>query len=183
MLIASMSDSYEIDSLRLKISQGKLPKWCYYTQTNEGWNTARSKKLIKKFGKGWIHMHHYCYGLDRMHKAFDKGAQYKYFDSALISASKELDYVLNNTKNDFPLKPYIYLKKGDILRLADKTAKALQSYHRAIQVNPQFVQGYVALSNVYKDNHNHEKAIEIISMGLRYNSDSNILKSILKKLQ
>nr|WP_242855773.1 tetratricopeptide repeat protein [Ruminiclostridium josui] len=53
------------------------------------------------------------------------------------------------------------------------TQKAIAYYNTSIEKNPRYPYSYLNLSLIYMEENDIEKAIEVISNGIRYNADAS----------
>lgn len=180
-LLPMPSFGYDIKDMEQKIQSGQLPGWCYYTQSHKGWGSKRSKAYLKKFGKDWMHMHHYCWGLDKINLALEEGIQSEHYRSKIYSAVKEFDYALNRVKSK-NLQLSVLMQKGKAYMYLNKHMEAIQVFDTIINADKSKVFSYVLKGQAYKNIGNKSKAIETFREGLEYNPDSDLLKKELKKI-
>ena len=141
-----------------------LPPYCIarLAETDRaGWQAG-----VARFGKGWDHLHHYCYALNyihRYHKTFDQTAR-KFYLQNVIS---EMAYVFNHTAPDFFFRPEMHVQKGKLLIAAKLNIEALNEFELALLDNPNYVEAYIALSDFYKNTGQKSKSITAVEQALQ----------------
>jgi tetratricopeptide (TPR) repeat protein len=141
-----------------------LPPYCIarvMEKDKVGWQAG-----VARFGKGWDHLHHYCYALNwinRYNKTFDQAARKFYLQNAI----GDMDYVFKNTAPDFFLRPEIHVQKGKLFAAAKRNIEAAGEFEQALQDNPNYVEAYVALSDYYKNNGQQSKSIAVVQQALQ----------------
>lgn len=161
-----------------------LPPWCAYTQQSWGSQTEPKAyaEYLRRYGPGWAHMHHYCYGLVSVNRlqrlATPKGVQ----PSVINIAKSEINYVLERTEKSFPFRAEILLNlvrlqiREGSLGNAEATARALVSDW------PAFADGHAVLAEVLLRAGRKSAAEEVLRAGEELVSDKERymrLKSIL----
>jgi len=158
-----------------------LPPYCKakYGKTS----SADADNWKRRFGRGnWVHMHHYCSGLNKMNKAiqsFDVAER----NNILESAIKSFDYVQTRWPSTFVLQPEVCLKKGEAFMKLNQVGSALGQFTQATKLNPKYTPAYAELSDYYKDQGEKEKAIQILEQGLTHKPNSKMLKRRLEELK
>lgn len=136
----------------------------------------------RRIGHDWIHLHHYCSGLNSINHAtisIDKKETQKLLKHA-ISA---FDYVLTHGSKNNPILPSLHANKGDVYTRLKQPTQAIKEYEKAIAIAPKYTKAYAGLSNVYKSQGNKDKAIETIKKGLKQKPKSKLLISKLNSLE
>lgn len=156
-----------------------LPSYCTDKLVTK--NKARLQQLFGN--RDWQHIHHYCFALNfinRARNALVNDSRQRYY---LQNAASNLNYMITHTGPDFILLPEIYIKYGNVLEMQGKTLEAIDSYHKAIKVKPDYTSGYIALSEYYKGIGDIKQARKFLELGLENNPDSKSLKRRLSRLK
>jgi tetratricopeptide (TPR) repeat protein len=148
-----------------------LPEYCKYTQdfrdhipgANNKDEVARWTAVI---GPTFIHMHHYCYGLQATNRAaFMSPTREERMHNLGVSVT-EFDYVIDRAPADFSLLPEILTKKGENLIQLTAVGKGMAELQRAIDMKADQWEAYAAISDYYKEVGQLAKAREWLEKGL-----------------
>lgn len=133
-----------------------LPPYCKHTQVYRenlpgGNDATQIERWTRVLGaQNYIHLHHYCWGLENTHRAL-------YFSSTkqdrvheLGQSVREFDYVLARVTPDFVLLPEILTKRGENLLRLGQGPRAVMDLNRAIELKPDHWPPYAALSDYYR---------------------------------
>lgn len=177
--IASAAESYFITPSEMAV----LPHFCYIKQFyGENKNHPEEQAIYDMLGADYVHMHHYCWGLNYANRA-DKNWGDKTLRSYELSlATKEFNYILSHVAPDFFMRPEIYLRLGKVLRHAGNPAEAAQNFLKAIEAKPDYIPAYLALSDFYKEAGNLTKALSLLEDGLKQDPSSRGLARRYKEL-
>ncbi len=156
----------------------KLPKFCQARYNRPGSNPVKWKKLI---GPMYVHIHHYCSGLNHINKAYSI-SQPKIRKRVLNRALGGIDYVLKRAQPTFILLPELHTKKGQVLVQLKRYGDAVIEYNSAIRIKHDYVRAYASLSDLHIKLKNHESAIEVLQKGLGFKPNSKSLMRRLNKL-
>jgi len=164
-----------------------LPQYCY---ARFEYGVQRKHPVVKKwmsvFGEDWLHVHHWCAGLNFLRRAESSFGT----DSASISekrgntaaAQRNFQYMIVNVDATWPLWPPLLVKSGDAFALQKQYAEALKAYRAAIARKPNYSAAWAALSDVYKKLDAIDDARGALTKGLKYSPNSRLLKRKLKRL-
>lgn len=164
-----------------------LPHYCkfvgiYNMNVPGGDDPAEIAKYKEILGYMYMHMHHYCRGLQQTNyaKIFarDQVERMERFKQSI----GEFNYVLGYMKDDYVLLPEVLTKKGENLFRMGKPVDALASLQRAIEVKPDYWPPYAALSDYYKDNGNKAQARAWLEKGLAAAPDAKGLRQRMADL-
>ncbi|CAG0991755.1 hypothetical protein ANAEL_02339 [Anaerolineales bacterium] len=123
------------------------------------------------------HIHHYCAGLNFMNNYYKSSTKEdKRF--SLESAVSEITYMINQTGDDEKMRPKFFVDRGKALLLLGRTSEGVRDMMKAIQLNPQTTEAYVALARYFSEAHMKDKALEFATDGLRYLPSSKALRRI-----
>jgi tetratricopeptide (TPR) repeat protein len=158
-----------------------LPPYC--KEKIEKTDSVANKIWSDKFGKdNWLHMHHYCMGLNylinRHYRARTK------VDRAwtLGEAVDNISYTIKGATPGFTLLPEMYFNRGKTLRLLGRSPEAISDWLKAKTLNPEYVATYIALADYYAEIKQQDKALEMVSEGLRHVPSSKGLQRRYQEL-
>ena len=156
-----------------------LPPYCHARMRG---SPSEKKKWGKKFPKSYIHLHHYCAGLNYKNKALVSFSKKKERYSIFKRAIHEFDYMIKNAPATFILLPELYYYKGEIYEQLGKTKLAIQSYNKSIKTNKKYTRTYGGLSDLYLKLGKESEALQTLKEGLKLNPKSKLLNRRLKKI-
>lgn len=147
----------------------KLPPYCKIRLTKNS-SDAEFKALHSSLGPDYIHMHHYCAGLNVMNYYYrTTGAAGK--KTVLREAINQFSYMVDKAKPTWVLMPEIYANRGQAYLLGGNFGQGIADLNKAISINPRLLKPYVALADHYTRHKQPQNAMGIISEGLRYNPE------------
>lgn len=161
-----------------------LPPYC--GPRAERWGNDVSHPEVRRwrsvFGSNYSHMHHYCHASllllrgDRepLHSPKARG-EYK-------AALNNLEYMESRASSDFVLMPELYLKKARAYQRLDRDLEAQWALRRSIELKPDYVPAYAALSDFYLDRGKPELARRVLQEGLAVVPDAVILQRRLGEM-
>lgn len=164
-----------------------LPEYCKYTQDFRanvpgGNNPAEIERWTNVMGPVYIHMHHYCYGLQAINRAaFLSPTREERVHNLGVSVN-EFDYVIQRAPPDFGLLPEILTKKGESLIQMDRVGQGMAELQRAIAMKANHWPAYAAISDYYKNAGQLAKAREWLEKGLSAAPDTRPLTRRLAAL-
>lgn len=159
-----------------------LPPYCK-AKMIDGPKSPQFKQWRMRLGEGFGHIHHYCAGLlflKRANEAFNNKSDEK---GLLEQALVNFDYVTIHAPQDFVLNPEIYVQSAKVNVRLNRLGAALKNFNKAIELNPNYAYGYMALSDFYKDIGEIEEAKKTIEVGLNKVPNSKGLKRRFKELK
>lgn len=133
-----------------------------------------------KPGHPWFQVH-LCNGLNFINRHY-RDASKSQGSFNLDQAVGELSYVISHFGPNYPLCAEAYLKRADAYFQMRKFGQAVGDWNMAIQLNPQSVMAYMGLAEYYSKLKLNDRALEIITTGLRNNPESKLLKRKYEKL-
>lgn len=133
-----------------------------------------------KFQEPFHNTLHYCMGrtfLNRYYSSFNRG------DAAtnLKLASDEFNYLVAHWYPDYPAAD-IFLHRGIVLSLMKKNAEAITDLTKALSYDSQSVRAYLTLANLFDNQKQQKKALEVVTEGLRNVPESKALKRRYEEL-
>ena len=157
-----------------------LPKYCYARMRG---SEAEKQVWKSRFGReSYIHLHHYCSGLDYLNKA-NRSADRKARELMLTKAIKQFNYIEKHAPQSFALMPENYYNRGKAMKRMKDISGALESFHKSIQLNKKYTRSYAAISDIYADSGNKADALKIVQQGLKVVPRSKALNRRLKELK
>lgn len=164
-----------------------LPPYCKPRLNMRDTDQATIKRWKSNLGPMWIHIHHYCWGINSLNKAqamFGGDRSQKNQRKRLLqSVIPNMNYVIDRAPPNFVLLPEFHFKKGEALIELERQTEGMQEFYKSIQINPKYSRAYKSISKNYKKNGMNKEALEIIQQGLKHNPKSKSLNRQLKKLQ
>lgn len=136
--------------------------------------SAAFKNWKASMGPNFIHIHHYCAGLNflnRVRGSFSSGRQ-----DTLGAVVREFDYVLDHVSADFYLRPEILMNRGIALTMLKRNGEAVGNLMQAIELDPRQTRAYMVLADLYLKQNNRSQALETVTEGLRHNPGTKSLQ-------
>ncbi|CAH1202348.1 Tetratricopeptide repeat-containing protein [Candidatus Nitrotoga sp. BS] len=156
-----------------------LPRIC---QAKLNFNPATDRQYPGKVGPDWQHFHHYCYALvffNRYKGSFsNKSDQQFYFQSAI----GEFEYIFEHSSPTFWMRPEMHVQKGKLFAAVKRNFEAESEFQQALQINPNYVQAYVALSYFYKNTGQKSKYITALEQALQLAPNSKSMQRRYKQV-
>lgn len=154
-----------------KATEAELSVLPTYCQVKLGYSVnstqANTKLYSEKIGPEYEHIHHYCFGLNfinRYKRSFgNKTDQTFYFNSAM----SEFEYIFGHSSPTFWLQPEMHVQKGKLLAAAKRNVEAVNEFEQALQRDPNYVEAYVALSDLYNNTGQKSKSITVVEQALQ----------------
>jgi len=163
-----------------------LPEYCPCWSAKNRERFQRDQEKWKRIflskgerGMDYVHLHHYCFGLVALSRMERGQGNRKHL---LGRAASEFGYVIKHSSRKFILLPEIHTKMGLVKLLQRKGAEAAAHFARAIKLNKTYVPAYQYLIGYYMTHGKTGKALQVGSLGLKYNPDSAYLKEMVAKL-
>lgn len=137
-----------------------LPDYC---QNPEKWNST--------WGPAAVWNNHTCYGINWLNRYYKSRTSSEKRDS-LQNALGDFNYSVGKLPPDFPLMPEIYMYRGSTYNLMGRNGEAVADLRKAIGLDPKLTKAYNELADLYETKlSQRDKALEIITEGLRHNPD------------
>lgn len=161
-----------------------LPQWCAYT--NGSWGTNERPDIyngyIQRYGHGWTHMHHYCYGLVNYNRLRSMKVPRETLHAVFRMTKADIIYTIERTEKNFPFRPEmlvtltrVQMREGVLLDAAGTAATLVKDW-------PQHADGYTLFAEVLLRAGKKNEAMEVLRKGEEMSSDKERfqrLKSIL----
>lgn len=144
-----------------------LPPYCKAKVEHP--DPVENKIWSDKFGNdNWLHMHHYCFGLNYLINRYYRASTPEDRSFMLGAAVNNISYTIKAAKPGFVLQPEMHFNRGKALRLLGRGPEAVSDWFKATTLNPEYVAAYIALADYYSEYKQKDKALEIVSEGLRH---------------
>ena len=171
--------------LPYKATEAELSRLPTFCQVKLGYsrnaNQANTKLYSGKIGPDWLHIHHYCSGLNfinRYKRSFgNKIDQQAYFTNAM----GEFEYMFSHVAPTFWMLPEMHVQKGKLLAAEKRNVEAVREFEQALQIDPNYVKAYVALSYLYKNTGQQSKYITALEQALQLVPNSESMQSRYKQ--
>lgn len=150
-----------------------LPPYCAarFDERSEAFKSWKSS-----MGQDFIHVHHYCAGLNFVNRARGMASSDKDRRGTLEAALRNFDYMLAHTHPDFSLRPEILMNRGIALSMMNRMGEAVGNLLQSIEADPNQPRAYLTLADMYDKQRNRVKALETVTEGLRHNPDTKSLQ-------
>lgn len=163
-----------------------LPSYCKHTQVfreRVPGDADERERWIAYFGPGYLHLHHYCWGLMKTNRGalLARSRESRVF--YLSDAIGEYDYVIRRVPPDFVLLPEILTRKADNLILLGRGPQGVAELMRAIDTKADYWPAYGKLADYYKDTGEVAKARDALKQGLAAAPDAVALQRRLETLK
>jgi hypothetical protein len=165
-----------------------LPPYCKHTQLYRqnvpgGNDPQQIERWTSVFGQeNFIHMHHYCLGLESANRALYFTSTKQDRDRELTTAVREFDYVVDRVAPDFALLPEILTRRGENLLRLGNAPQGVVDLNRAITLKPDHWPPYAALSDYFKALGDFASAREWAEKGLSAAPGTKALQRRLTEL-
>ena len=125
-----------------------VPMDCLYTNS-----TAHSvaqpevyQSLVRRYGEGWTHMHHYCNALRQFIEYNRFGTPAPRRNELSWRIIGELDYVIRWSPTDFALLPMVMLKRVDYLMHFGRVREGIEGLNDMIEMFPKQAEAHARLA-------------------------------------
>jgi tetratricopeptide (TPR) repeat protein len=165
-----------------------LPPYCKYTQLYRDKvagadDATQIQHWINTMGlRNYLHMHHFCWGLENTNRALYFSGSKLERDRELAASVGEFDYVIDRVAPDFVLLPEILARRGENLLRLGNGPRGLLDLTRAIELKPDHWPPYAALSDYYKSLGDFGSAREWAEKGLAAAPGTKALQRRLAEL-
>ncbi len=144
-----------------------LPGFCKASY-GEG-NPSDQRYWAEHFGlANWPYMHYFCDGLNHFNRAARLTRNKAMREHYLGVAEQSFDRLLANSTEDFPLRAETHLFKGRALLMKGHDKEALAEWAEASAAKPDLVEAYVAIADYLAGKKEKQRALEIVTEGLRH---------------
>jgi tetratricopeptide (TPR) repeat protein len=142
-----------------------LPPYCRVKLRSDP-KGAEFKSMEAIYGPDWGHTHHLCAGLNDLNRYYQaRTPQDRRFN--LNNAYGNLSYMVNHAAASFILMPEVYINRGQTLALMNRDGEAIADLERATELNPKADRAYMLLADLWAKLKQHDKALAVVTEGLR----------------
>lgn len=161
-----------------------VPKDCLYTNS-----TAHSvaqpeiyESLVRRYGEGWTHMHHYCNALRQFieYNRFGIGVHRRNELSSRIIG--ELDYVIRWAPTDFALLPMVMLKRVEYLMHFGRVREGFEGLNDMIEMFPKQAEAHARLAWYLRRAGRQSEADEVLGRARGLVADPAELDAAVQRL-
>lgn len=122
------------------------------------------------------HMHHYCDGLRFLDRAYATMGDKKEFNHNINRSVGGFNYVLSHTQESYSMRGEVHVGKARALKLMGKRAEAVAELFKALRYKLDSPDAYQALADHYQETGDKQKALEMVTEGLKRAPNSKGLK-------
>ena len=156
-----------------------LPPYCPHTMAFKGYQANKGKWEVV-MGKGFAHMHHYCWALVRFHRAEKATVPTTQKQYLRKDALDDFGYVVRNTDDDFILLPEILTWVGRTLILLGRPVDADKSFAKARTIKPDYWPAYTYWADFLLRNGHKADALELVKVGLQHAPRAKVLHELFR---
>ncbi|CAL1239285.1 protein of unknown function [Candidatus Methylocalor cossyra] len=159
----------------------KLPPFCKARAS--GPESATYKLWEQRLGPNFLHVHHYCSGLDwvnKAHSTLDRRKSREWLETALGGFQYMEDQC--SSPETFVLMPEILTNKARVLVELGRMPEAAQYFEKALRMNPRYVPAYRSLSDLYLRAKQKEAARQLLDYGIKVNPGNKTLEQLLRRV-
>jgi tetratricopeptide (TPR) repeat protein len=141
-----------------------LPPYCAARFNEKSPEFASWRGIL---GEDFIHVHHYCAGLNFLSRARRQVLSQERKDT-LSAAVRDMDYVLSHARPEFSLRAEILTNRAVALSMLGRDGEAAADLETAIRLNPRFAEAYRTLADLQAKLNQKQKALETVTVGLQH---------------
>lgn len=132
-------------------------------------------------GPDFLHTHHFCYALGFINRHYVARTRLAKA-TTLNDAMGNLNYMISHASPTYSLMPEVYLNRGLVYSLMKKDAEAINDILKAVELDPRLARGYTLAAEHYTRLKLNDKALAIVTEGLRQIPDNPGLRRLYGKL-
>jgi len=175
MILGSPSHAWDVTPAEFAM----LPPYC------DAKMNGKSPEAIKYWRAqlghdNWIHMHHYCGGINDMTRYYRQDAKGR--SSSLRRVIWEMNYMLTNTKPDFYLRADMHYYRGKALHLAGRNGEALSDFVKALELSPGMPLASIELATLHKKLGKKNLALDVLRAALDKNPSHKGLRRTYQEM-
>jgi tetratricopeptide (TPR) repeat protein len=146
-----------------------LPEYCRYKPwvSTRHLNPPRSEKWEAYFGKDWLPVHHYCWAIVRLARAYRAGAtaaERKYY---LEGADGGVEFVLQNSSSQTPIRAELYTKQVEVRTMQRNDRGAERAFRYAVEADPKYWKAYSVWGFYLFQSGRNQQALRVVEEGLK----------------
>jgi hypothetical protein len=163
-----------------------MPPYCTALEGKHvGLPPPQDSPLRNTIPDGCPALHHYCSGLKAMIRVDTNRHESNYWLGLAVQTFRSV--ALRKDWVSCPVRPEAYLNLGRALlrqsqRGGKSSAEAVASFSKALELKPDYLAAYLALSDYYVSLGDKKKALSVVGNGLRHVPDSKWLLRRFKEL-
>lgn len=115
----------------------------------------------------WIHMHHYCGGLNDMNRYYRQDAKGR--RESLRRVVWEMTYMLDHSKPDFYMRADMHYYRGKARQLSGQNGEALTDLAKALELRPDMPLASMELAELYQKLGKKASALDVLKTALEKN--------------
>lgn len=174
-IVVSISTLFSANVLALEdvkptaVEIARLPFYCRIKFTyGEDIHNPAVKPAVDLLGTDYVHVHHYCLGINFMSRA--ERASNTRQDRAynLQAAAGNLRYMLTHSSSTLSIRHEVHWRLGMVEQSSKSIGGAILNFQKAIGIKPDYVPAYGALADVYQTSGDTKKALATVTEGLRH---------------
>lgn len=164
-----------------------IPEYCPDTMGfgygDAYYNTSpRAAHWVALMGKGFWHMHHYCWARINMNRAQRAGVPMQTKIALWGSALGDYKYVINHVPRNFVMLPEVYTKLGEVELLLGQPNKAQEAFAIARKLRPDYWPAYSNWAEFLMNRGKRSEALKVVTAGLEYSPNAKVLLELFKLL-
>ena len=162
-----------------------LPVYCR-NQSNVAGEYFRPDNEVQwrnRLGKDFQHIHHYCWGMVSLARAYRSGQTYSERKFRFEVAVKDFYFSINNSTPDFVLLPEIYTKAGEAYLGLRDDRNAEKAFKSAWEANPTYWPAYLWWAQRLMKQGKQREALAIAEEGLNNAPGTKPLEQIIAELR
>jgi tetratricopeptide (TPR) repeat protein len=128
----------------------------------------------------WIHMHHYCGGLNDMNRYYRQDAKGR--RESLRRVVWEMTYMLDHTKPDFYMRADMHYYRGKAHQLSGRNGEALTDLVKALELRPDMPLASIELAELYKKLGKKGSALDALKTALEKNPSHKGLRRTYQEM-
>lgn len=183
--IAQIYSSKQITTNEMSL----LPNYCQYTQGSQygisvgGNNHPQAVAWQNTIGPGFIHLHHYCWGLAELQRAARRTTPTNQKKTLLNSAIGNFWYVIKNSPKDLVLLPEIYTNIGKTELQLNQPEKADEAFSKARDAKNDYWPPYYHWAEYLQSKGRKKEALAIVNQGIEHSPNAKALIELKKNLK
>lgn len=156
----------------------RLPPYCYVRLKQN--NGPEAQQWSAKLGNDcWIHLHHYCAGLNSFNNSLNIFDKTKKANTLKTSVLGNYQYMWDKAGPSCILMPEVMVNKGRALMMLNQTYDALGAYRKAMDLNQRYIPAYIELAGLYTRSGQTDVARTILDYALKVEPHN---KSVQRRL-
>lgn len=162
-----------------------LPDYCHhkkYVSTRHP-TPPPSRQWEDFFGSDFLPVHHYCWALIWNARSYRSGQTDAERQFKLMKANDDIQFVLDNTSQTFPLRAELYTQQIEIRSRKRDPRGAERAYKDAIAADKNYWKAYWTWGYWLSRQNRSNDAIPVVQEGLSHSPENARLLSLLKELR